>query len=142
MAIRNPNHVKGVRDGVHAGIQAFAQRAGLGNSDLDGVDAVTGIAMALRDIIQSSPDSFHPRPARRAGDRGAEGCGPPGDRPGARDAQGAAVSERPLAEQLAREVLRDPATHGWLAPLAREYLLQIEFDRISCGEEMRRATAT
>jgi hypothetical protein len=35
------------------------------------------------------------------------------------------VNERPLAEQLAREVLRDPATQGWLAPLAREYLKAI-----------------
>jgi hypothetical protein len=36
------------------------------------------------------------------------------------------TSERPLAEQLARDVLRDPVTHGWLAPLAREYLKEIE----------------
>lgn len=36
------------------------------------------------------------------------------------------VNERPLAEQLARDVLRDPVTHGWLAPLAREYLKEIE----------------
>lgn len=36
------------------------------------------------------------------------------------------VNERPLAEMLAREVLRDPVTHGWLAPLAREYLKEIK----------------
>ena len=38
------------------------------------------------------------------------------------------VNERPLAEQLAREVLRDPATQGWLAPLAREYLKAVSAD--------------
>jgi hypothetical protein len=38
------------------------------------------------------------------------------------------VNERPLAEQLAREVLRDPATQGWLAPLARAYLKTIAAD--------------
>lgn len=35
------------------------------------------------------------------------------------------VNERPLAEMLANDVLRDPITHGWLAPLAREYLKEI-----------------
>ena len=39
------------------------------------------------------------------------------------------VNERPLAEALAREVLRDPATQGWLAPLAREYLKTIAADK-------------
>ncbi len=36
------------------------------------------------------------------------------------------VSERPLAISLAKDVLRDPSTHGWLAPLAREYLKEVE----------------
>ena len=36
------------------------------------------------------------------------------------------ASERPLAVSLAHEVLRDPSTHGWLAPLAREYLKEVE----------------
>lgn len=58
MAIRNPAHVKGLRDSVHAAIQAFARLSGLGDRDIDGGDAVTGITMALRDIIQSSPDGL------------------------------------------------------------------------------------
>lgn len=47
------------------------------------------------------------------------------------------MSERPLAEQLAREVLRDPATHGWLAPLAREYLAEIAEERMKEKHPLR-----
>lgn len=58
MAIKNPSHVKGVREGVHAGIQAFAMQAGLGPQDLDGIDCLAGLMMVVRDIIQSAPDGF------------------------------------------------------------------------------------
>lgn len=36
------------------------------------------------------------------------------------------VDERILAEQLAKQVLREPEEYGWLAPLAREYLKELE----------------
>lgn len=39
-----------------------------------------------------------------------------------------AVNERPLAEGLARQILDDRFEHGWLAPLAREYLKEIAAD--------------
>lgn len=39
-----------------------------------------------------------------------------------------AVNERPLAEGLARQILDDRFEHGWLAPLAREYLKEITAD--------------
>jgi hypothetical protein len=35
------------------------------------------------------------------------------------------ISERPLAEALARQILDARSEHGWLAPLAREYLKEI-----------------
>ncbi len=57
MAIMNAQHVKGLRESVHVAIQVFSKHLGLGDRDIDGGDAVTGIAMALRDIIQSSPDA-------------------------------------------------------------------------------------
>jgi hypothetical protein len=40
----------------------------------------------------------------------------------------APVDERPLAEQLARQILDERFEHGWLAPLAREYLKEIADD--------------
>lgn len=58
MAIKNPMHVKAVRDAVHTGLQVMAKHMGLGDRDLDGMDAVAGIALVLRDIIQSAPDTF------------------------------------------------------------------------------------
>jgi hypothetical protein len=38
------------------------------------------------------------------------------------------VNERPLAESLARQILDARFEHGWLAPLAREYLKEIAAD--------------
>jgi hypothetical protein len=37
-----------------------------------------------------------------------------------------AVSERPLAESLAQQILRDDRDLQWLAPLAREFLALVE----------------
>jgi hypothetical protein len=56
--IKNRNHVQGVRDAVHAGISEFGTKYHIGEGGLDGADAVTGIAMVLRDMIKSAPDSY------------------------------------------------------------------------------------
>ena len=58
MAIQNPNHVKGVRDAVHAGIQEFAKDHGLDVGGLAASDVVCAVAWVLRDLIKEAPDAY------------------------------------------------------------------------------------
>jgi hypothetical protein len=55
--IHNRNHVRGIRDMLHVGIQQFAKENGLGNGDLQGEDVACALAWVLRDIIKEAPDA-------------------------------------------------------------------------------------
>ena len=58
MAVRNPSHVRGARDAVHAGLQQFAKERGLDVGGLAASDVVCGVAMVLRDLIKEAPDAM------------------------------------------------------------------------------------
>jgi hypothetical protein len=55
--INNPQHVKELREVVHAAISEWGIDRKLGPGDLAARDAVTAIAMVLRDFVQSAPDA-------------------------------------------------------------------------------------
>lgn len=56
--IKNPNHVRSLRDAMHGAINQWGIDNGIDAGGLDSGDAVTAIAMVLRDIVKSGPDSY------------------------------------------------------------------------------------
>lgn len=55
--IMNQRHVKDLRDTLHNAISAFGMIHGLGPGDLNSGDCMVAIALVMRDIVQSAPDS-------------------------------------------------------------------------------------
>lgn len=54
--INNPQHVKEVRDLVHAAVDAWGSARGLNPGELNARDYVTALAMVIRDVVQGAPD--------------------------------------------------------------------------------------
>jgi len=55
--IQNPDHVRGMRDAIHAGVQDFAEAKGLGLGSIHGNDLAAALAFVMRDLIRQAPDS-------------------------------------------------------------------------------------